>query len=193
LLVTSLGLQALVQVASGDEGCTDEGRAILSALIEGRPVAALESGLAWRALPQTTPRVLLSIYQTAESQLKMAGLKIVREIDLPAALSVKFSPGRTTASSWGAATSGGGPSGPQSSCPACSSNLAGSNLAGSVGPARSAAEVSKPKTVRVLTESVVANLFPNGTGGTLTLQPGDLLTPLARDWLLANKVAVVKE
>jgi hypothetical protein len=162
LLVTSLGLQALVQVASGDEGCTEEGRAILAALLDGQPAVALESGLAWRALTQAAPRALVSLYQTAETHLKNAGLKIAKENELLAALTGKPS----TALSWS------GPAGRQSPCPQ---------------------QAEPRKIVRVLTEPVVSNLFPNGSGGPLLLKPGDILTPLARDWLLARKIQVTKE
>ncbi|MDR1308318.1 MAG: hypothetical protein LBL95_00170 [Deltaproteobacteria bacterium] len=159
LLVTSLGLQALVQVASGDEGCTEEGRAILSALIAGRPAVALESGLAWRSLPPTAPRVLLSLYQTSEALLKNAGLRIAPESGLLPALTDGPAP----------APAAGGP---QPGAPACC-------------PA--------PRGARVLTESAVSALFPEGSTGTLRLARGDILTPLARDLLLARKIAVSRE
>jgi hypothetical protein len=165
LLVTSLGLQALVQVASGDEGCTEEGRAILSALLESRPVAALEAGVAWRAIPQTAPRGLVSLYRKAEATLVSFGLKIVPESGLLRALGSK---------------PGSGYSGSSHTSPGCLSPTA----ACPTGPGRG-------QSRRVLTESVVKNLFPEGTGGPLELSRGDVLTPLARDWLSANRIAIV--
>jgi hypothetical protein len=157
LLVTSLGLQALVQVASGDEGCTTEGRAILSALIGGRTAVALETGLAWRSLPPTAPSVFVSLYRSAEAVLKSAGLRIVRESELLDVLC-------------------GGPP--------------------SIGAAQTTTPcpaIPEARGVRVLTESIVSNLFPEGSCGTLTLRRGDILTPLARDLLLARKITVNKE
>jgi hypothetical protein len=164
LLILSLGLQALVQVASGDEGCTEEGRALLSALIDDRPAVALSAGVAWRSLPPTAPRVLISLYQTAEALLKNAGLVIARESDLISALSGKaFRPQDAAVSGWG--------------------RPAPSDWTGERAGGR----------VRVLTESAVSNLFPEGSGGPLKLLRGDVLTPLACDWLLAKKIPVIKE
>ncbi|MDR2300600.1 MAG: hypothetical protein LBF38_00905 [Deltaproteobacteria bacterium] len=151
LLITSLGLQALVQVASGDEGCTEEGRALLSNLLEGRSVAALESGVAWRKLGPLAPRVLVSLYRSAEATLVSAGLKIVPESGLIRAL------------------------------------CAQGTLGGGVAKGYPGGQGS-----RVLTESVVKNLFPDGAVGPLELRPGDILTPLGRDYLASKKIDIVK-
>ncbi|MDR2386818.1 MAG: hypothetical protein LBE80_04435 [Deltaproteobacteria bacterium] len=151
LLITALGLQALVQVASGDEGCTEEGRALLSALLEARAVWALEAGLAWRKLSPLAPRVLVSIYRSAEATLVSAGLKIVPESGLMEALGQK-------------------------------------NPLALVSTKPRAGQSS-----RVLTESILKNLFPEGALGPLELRPGDILTPLGRDYLLAKKIPILKK
>ncbi|MDR1297621.1 MAG: hypothetical protein LBO05_09690 [Deltaproteobacteria bacterium] len=166
LLVTRLGLQALVQVASGDEGCTTEGRALLHALLEGRPALALKSGIAWRSLPPAAPRVFLTIYQTAETTLKNAGLKIVDEGEIAAALAAGQNPFVQT--------------GPAQSFNSCAHGVP----VPPSGPAKSG---------KVYAESSVAAMFPAGSAGSLTLRPGDILTPLARDYLTANKIPVDRQ
>ncbi|MDR1546162.1 MAG: hypothetical protein LBU12_05525 [Deltaproteobacteria bacterium] len=159
VLLTSLGLQALVRTAQGDEGCTVEGMVLLSALLEGRRAVALEEGLVWRRHKDTAPRSLVSVYLACEAALKNAGLRIVDESRLLDAL---------------ADPAAGRPSNLTPLPPNLTPNLT-------------------PRT-RVLTETRVQELFPPSTGPearVLRLTPGDVLTPLARDWLLAKKIAVV--
>lgn len=86
VLITSLGIQALVRVAEGDEGCTVEGRALLRALLNGQPVAALTEGLTWRLHQATAPKGLLSRYRHYETVLQGYGLKLVDENEITAAL-----------------------------------------------------------------------------------------------------------
>ena len=153
VLVTSLGIQALVRVAAGDEGCTPEGRALLTALLEGRPAAVLKTGLVWRRHQGTAPRPLLDRYIRCEDLLAGYGVKFVDEAEIIAALLGKS--------------------------------------AGRDRPASAAPVSGRPRgRRRVLTESEVRAACPvaGGPGQTLNLAPGDLLTPLARDYVQSLKI-----
>jgi hypothetical protein len=86
VLVTRLSLQALVRVAAGEEGCTPEGRALMAALLQGRPAAVLTSGLIWRRCQTTAPRPLLDRYVRCEDLLTSYGVKLVDEAEIIAAL-----------------------------------------------------------------------------------------------------------
>ncbi|MDR0356739.1 MAG: hypothetical protein LBJ64_13545 [Deltaproteobacteria bacterium] len=178
LLTTSLSLQALVQVASGDEGCTTEGRALLSALLEGRPAVALAEGTASRRLPPTAPRVFVSMYQTSETILQNAGLVIAAEKDLPAALKGPNPALKAVGTPFPAPSCGYSGGSPTSAC--------GSLPKGEMG--------GLPRNqIRVFTEAVVASLFPTEGQGSLRLNKGDILTPLAKDYLSSKKIPVIKE
>lgn len=166
VLITQLGVQALVRVAEGDEGCTVEGRALLAALLNGQPVAALKDGLVWRRYMSTAPKGLLNRYAHYESVLQGYGLKLVGENEIVPALL-----GR-----------------PLSAPPALSSM-----------PAKPLPEPAtafvRPRTGRrVVTEADLMNQCPvaKGYGQTLRLAPGDLLTPLAKDYALAMKIDLVR-
>ncbi|MDR2725886.1 MAG: hypothetical protein LBC90_07515, partial [Candidatus Adiutrix sp.] len=152
VLITSLSIQALVRVAAGDEGCTPEGRALLAALLEGRPAAVLKTGLAWRRCQGTAPRPLLDRYVRCEDLLASYGVKLVDETEITAALL-----GKSMGRSW--------------TVPAVPA------------PRRPAGRK------RVLTESEVRALCPasGGPRQTLSLAPGDILTPLARDYVQSLK------
>ncbi|MDR1921117.1 MAG: hypothetical protein LBS31_05150 [Candidatus Adiutrix sp.] len=173
VLIAKLGLQALVRVAEGDEGCTVEGRALLAALLNGQPVAALKDGLAWRAYMATAPRALLARYAHCENVLISYGLKLVAEEEAAEALL-----GRAPAP----AVFGGGlaspPAAPASAAP---------------GGGRPEGAAAKHKG-RVLTEADIMTLCPasRGFGQNLSLNPGDILTPLAKDYAQAMKIAVAK-
>jgi hypothetical protein len=184
LLLTSLSLQALVQTASGDEGCTTEGRALLSALLDGRPAVAVAEGTASRRLPRTTPRVFASLYQTAETILRNAGLAVVSEKDVPAALARSDAAGPA-----GAAFREGTTAGP-TPAPGAFPSAGSAGFAGAAGTGGSGGTARKG---RVLTESIVAALFPEADSGRLELKPGDVLTPLAKDHLSAKRIPVIKE
>jgi ethanolamine utilization protein len=159
LLMTSLGLQALCRVACGDEGCTVEGRALLSALLEGRTAVVLNSGIVWHNYKNTAPKTLLAAYQAHEAALKNAGVKFVSQDDILAALE--------------------GPKVPAWS-PCLSPNYQ------AVCPAT-------VKAGQVYTESKVQQLFPPDSGpGQFKLHPGDILTPLAKDYLLGQKITIAK-
>lgn len=167
VLITSLGLQALVRVAEGDEGCTVEGRALLTALLNGQPAAALKDGLVWRRYRQTAPRGLLARYAQCEQTLQSYGLKLVDETQAAEALLGRARPGLNAPLIMAG--------------PACSPPP-------SFAPARSASGR------RVLSEACVMESCPasGGPGQTLRLEPGDVLTPLARDYILAQKINLVK-
>jgi len=155
VLVTSLSLQALVRVAAGDEGCTPEGLALMTALLEGRPAAVLKSGLVWRRYQGTAPRPLLDRYVRCEDLLVSYGVKLVDEAEIIPAL-----------------------------------------LGRSVGrrdPVQAAPASGRPRgRRRVLTEAEVRVACPaaGGPGQTLRLAPGDLLTPLARDYVQSLKIGL---
>lgn len=165
VLITTLNIQALVRVAEGDEGCTVEGRALLGALLNGQPVAALKDGLVWRRYMATAPKPLLARYGHYESVLQSYGLKLVDEDGVVEALL------------------GRAPAAP-STMPFISAQQG-----------RSPAPIKPSGGRRALTEADVMAACPvsGGPGQTLRLAPGDLLTPLARDYALAMKISLVKD
>jgi hypothetical protein len=156
VLATSLSLQALVRLAEGDEGCTPEGRALLTALLNGRPAAVLREGLAWRRYLNSAPRALTARYARCEQILQSYGLRLV-----------EARPGLAAA-------------------------LAGAS--GGCGPVLPAAATFTGGRRRVLTETEVMAACPasGGPGQTLDLETGALLTPLARDYILAMKINLVR-
>jgi hypothetical protein len=165
VLITTLNIQALVRVAEGDEGCTVEGRALLAALLNGQPAAALKDGLVWRRYLATAPKALLARYSRCESALLGYGLKLTDEDGAAEALL-----GRSPAAPPPVVLASARPGPP---------------------PAR-------PKPAggrRVLAESDVAAACPaaGGPDQTLRLSPGDLLTPLAQDYVLAMKINLVRD
>jgi hypothetical protein len=154
LLMTGLGLQALVRVSQGDEGCTVEGRLLLEALLEGRRAVILEGGIVWRRHQGTAPKPLIASYLACEAALASCGALIRPDSLILEALKAPIGP----------------PAAP-------------------AAPARCQAPGLPPRAGRVLSEARVRELFPRGTGpATLELSPGDVLTPLARDYLLAQKI-----
>ena len=157
VLITSLNIQALVRVAEGDEGCTVEGRALLTALLNGQPVAALSGGLVWRRYQATAPKELLARYARCEKTLVSYGLKLVEEDQVAGALLGQV---KTEVIQ----------------CPPLLLNQV---------PARR----------RVWSEVAVMAACPAASGGgqTLRLGPGDVLTPLARDYIAAMTINVVKD
>ncbi len=165
VLITTLNIQAMVRVAEGDEGCTVEGRALLAALLNGQPVAALKDGLVWRRYMATAPKTLLARYGHYESVLQSYGLKLVDEDGAAEALL-----GRPPAAPP-----------PMPFAP--------------TQQGRPPVPVIKPAGGRrVLTEAEVIAACPvsGGPGQTLRLSPGDFLTPLAQDYVLAMKINLVK-
>ncbi len=161
VLITELGLQALVRVAEGDEGCTVEGRALLRALLNGQSVAALSDGLAWRAYEHSAPPKLLERYRRCEETLCGYGLRLVEEKELcsvfigsQARLKAPDSPSKT--------------------------------VAAPLPPRRGGR--------RVWTEADIIKACPlsQGDGQQLRLEPGDLLTPLAQDYVKAMKIIVLR-
>lgn len=166
VLITSLNIQALVRVTEGDEGCTVAGRALLAALLNGQPVAALKDGLVWRRYLSTAPKGLLARYGHCENVLQGYGLKLVDEDQVVEALL-----GRPLSA----------PQSPQ------------------IRPAVPLPEPApafspSPSGRRVLSEASVMAACPasQGLGQTLRLEAGDVLTPLAQDYILAMKINMVK-
>jgi hypothetical protein len=151
VLLTRLGLQALVRVAEGEAGCTPEGLALMAALLHGRPAVVLKSGLVWHRHRGAAPRALLDRYARCENSLTSYGVRLAEEGGLIAALV-----GREPAAA--------PPSGP------------------------------RPGRRRVLSETEVRAACPaaGGPGQILNLEPGALLTPLARDYVLSMKIALVR-
>lgn len=169
VLITSLNIQALVRVAEGDEGCTVEGRALLGALLNGQPVAALKDGLVWRRYLATAPKGLLARYGHCENVLQGYGLKLVDEDQVVEALLGRPLPA---------------PKFPQT-------------MLVTPSPARPEAAPAftrSPSGRRVLSEANLREICPaaQGPGQTLRLEAGDVLTPLAQDYILAMKINVVK-
>ncbi len=165
VLITSLGLEALVRVAGGDQGSTVDGRVLLTALLNGQPVAALKDGLVWRRYQNTAPKALLAHYHHCENVLVSYGLKLVDEDEVTAALT-----GR-----------------PPQEARAGVSKPAGHQ------PTRSPSAWSGGGK-KVLSESDVMALCPvsGGEGQTLSLSPGEILTPLAQDYVLSMKINLIR-
>ena len=165
-LITSLGIQPLVRVAEGDEGCTVEGRVLLAALLNGQSVCALRDGLVWRRYLNTAPKGLLSRYGHYESLLQGYGLKIVGENEVVEALLGRGRPARAPAAFMPAAPL----------------------------PEPAPAFSRSPGGRRVWSESEVMSACPasGGLGQTLNISRGDIMTPLARDYVLAMKINLIK-
>ena len=165
-LITSLGIQALVRVAEGDEGCTVEGRALLFALLNGCPVAALRDGMVWRGYMSTAPKGLLNRYSHCETVLQGYGLRLVDESEISEALLGKGFTNTVPV--------------PASVLPA---------------PAQGRPPIVLKHTGRkVWSEADIIAACPpaRGEGQTLTIGPADLMTPLAQDYVLAHKINLIK-
>lgn len=159
LLLPCLPIQPLVRVAHGDEGCTVEGRQLLCALLEGRSAVVWEDGIVWRRYSDTAPKSLVSIWKRCESALIEAGVKLVPHHGILDALAGRASNPSPTPPAWSGAAQ------------------------------RANERIHTTGSVRVLTEAKVMEMFPNGSGpGRLELKPGDMLTPLAKDYLAAQKI-----
>lgn len=163
VLITKLNIQALVRVAEGDEGCTVEGRALLAALLNGQPVAALAEGVCWRGYMKTAPAELVNRYRHCEKILMGYGLKLVDEMEAGQVL-LGSSCGKATSNSLGLTTSD-----PRTKPDSRSGR-------------------------RILSEAELIALCPSGggMGQSLHLAPGDIMTPLARDYALALKINIIK-
>jgi hypothetical protein len=169
LLLPILPVQSLVRVAEGDEGCTVEGRQLLKALCEGRPAVVWEGGIVWRQFEKTAPRALVSLWRRREDDLRAYGVKLVPQEGILAALSCS-APGKPGALA-------------PSNTPIPAWSGAGQRLPGYTDAPHGA--------TRVLTEALVMTMHPPGSGpGRLVLEPDDVLTPLARDYLAAQKITV---
>ena len=168
VLLPVLPIQPLVRVANGDEGCTIEGRQLLCALLEGRTAVVWEDGIVWRRYEKTAPKSLISIWRGCEESLKEAGAKLVPSDGILSALS-----GRAPLS------------------PASCLAPAGLIPAWSGAAQRTNERISTEGPARVLTEAKVKEMRPPGSEPrVLALRPGDVLTPLARDYLAAQKIRI---
>ena len=88
VLVTQLGVQALVRLADGDAGCTSEGAALLWAL---KPVI-IEEGIEWRGFKNTMCPALAAKYVSCERTLAAYGAVFTGAGTVVQALSGKACP-----------------------------------------------------------------------------------------------------
>ena len=86
VVICTLGIQALVRIAEGDEGCTPEGRALLWALLRGKSPLILQEGIEWRGFAASMSKALYEKYSACEQKLLSYGARIVKEADLSAVL-----------------------------------------------------------------------------------------------------------
>ena len=166
-LITKLNIQALVRVAEGDEGCTVEGRVLLTSLLNGQPVAALKDGVIWHNYVKTAPEALLNRYRQCEKILTSYGLKLVSEMEIAEALLPKQAGGLRPK-------------------PHFVNNDTSKSTVQAVKPGASKR--------RVLTESDIMSACPvaGGHGQSLNLNPGDIITPLAHDYAYAMRINIVR-
>ncbi|MDR2442186.1 MAG: hypothetical protein LBE31_01535 [Deltaproteobacteria bacterium] len=168
LLLTSLGIQPLVRVAYGDEGCTIEGRALLRALLEGRRAVIWDEGVKWRAYRTTAPRSLIAGYLTYEAALKTAGVKIVSYHGLIKALSDNNQNAKAY---------------PPSPPP----------WSGAGQKSLSYPKIDTSSQGRIITEAAVKTMISAAsTPGLFEIGPRDILTPLAKDYLASLRLKIVK-
>jgi hypothetical protein len=167
-VIPRLNIQALCRAAAGDEGCTLEGRLLLSAFLNGRPVAAIRSQAEWRRYLGSAPSGLLDGYRKMEEKLVSYGLILCEEPELGQALAQRR-PGESHAA----------PGPGQAGKPASRNGPPGAAFRGR----------------RVISERELMALCPEslGPGQILSLSPRDLLTPLAMDYALSRKIAVIRE
>lgn len=96
VLVTKLGVQALVRVAEGDAGCTSEGAALLWALLRGKKPVIVEEGIEWRTFKGAMSPSLAAKYASHERILASYGAVFVGAADAANVLSGKSCPNLPT-------------------------------------------------------------------------------------------------
>ncbi len=161
VLITRLNIQALVRVAEGDEGCTPEGRVLLTALLNGQKVAALKEGLAWRRYMATAPKALLARYAQCENILQNYGLKLVTEDEAAAALLGRCPfPGASM------------PFRPEANAAPAPAGRGGRQI------------MTESELMKLCPPA-------GGEGQELRLAKGTLITPLAQDYIRAMKIQLV--
>ena len=79
ILISELSEEQLAHLALGCS-YTDEERCILKALLEGRTVYLLESGITYRKYKKTAHKPLYTLYQDYESKLIQYGIRIISHI-----------------------------------------------------------------------------------------------------------------
>ena len=92
VLVTQLGVQALVRLADGDAGCTSEGAALLWALLRGKKPVIVEEGIEWRGFKNTMCPALAAKYVSCERTLAAYGAVFTGAGTVVQALSGKACP-----------------------------------------------------------------------------------------------------
>ena len=86
VLVTRLGVQALVRLSEGDAGCTPEGAALLWALLRGKKPVIVEEGIEWRRHKNAMCPSLAAKYGSHERTLALYGAVFAKEAALAAVL-----------------------------------------------------------------------------------------------------------
>ena len=165
VLLTELNLQALVRVAEGDEGCTVAGRCLMTAILNGQTVVALEEGLVWRHYLSTAPKPLLAKYAGYERILQSYGLKITREENLLQVL-----------------------------CGHKTQVTADSSFVAPVPAIANAVSPNAGRGRKAISEAAIKAACPEdkGFGQTFTLNSDEILTPLAKDYAQVMKLNIIK-
>lgn len=163
VLATTLSIQALTQVSAGDPGSTPEGYGLLWAILRGKTPFVLEEGIEWRRFGTTMPRSLYEKYTGYEKIIAGYGIKIIKEKDVVSSLL-----GKSRLPS------------PEKPLP----------VASPVSPP----VMGRPPGKRVITETELMRLCPlsKGKGQTLVIGSGDILTPLALDYVTTMQISVCK-
>ncbi|KJB85511.1 ethanolamine utilization protein [Paenibacillus sp. E194] len=84
LIIPKLCIQLLANLANGISAGPRE-RFVLTMLLKGREVIALEEGLLYRKYKSTAPVLLYKMYDEFTAKLSAYGIRLVKEQDLPAA------------------------------------------------------------------------------------------------------------
>ena len=79
VLMSELSEERLAHLAMGCS-YTDEERCILKALLQGKTVYLLESGIAYRKYKQTAHKPLYTLYQDYENKLVQYGVRIIHHV-----------------------------------------------------------------------------------------------------------------
>jgi ethanolamine utilization protein len=163
IVVTNLSIQALVRISAGDPGCTPEGQGLIWAILRGKTPFVLEEGIAWRRFSTTMPPALYEQYADHEKTIASYGIKIIKEAEMVSALLGK------------------------AEAPPSLPKKAPLVAPGVAIPGKSGGK-------RVITETELMRLCPmsKGKGQTLLIERGDILTPLALDYITAMQIGVCK-
>jgi len=160
VLVTRLGVQALVRLSEGDAGCTNEGAALLWALLRGKKPIIVEEGIEWRRFKGAMTASLAARYASHERSLVSYGAVFVKKADLAKALSGNCSP--------------------KPSCPAIPASANPAPLQGMAGSKR---VINELELMRLCPASL-------GQGQAVEIGSRDILTPLAEDYIAKMRISV---